>query len=272
MKISIVTISYNQAKFLEDAIRSVVEQKGVDLEYIVVDPGSTDGSRDIIEQWGAHISKAVLDKDSGPADGLNKGLAEATGEIFGYLNADDMLLPGALADAVSLLGSNPGLDVVYGNAWMIDAQGRRSKHLISSRRASAQLLARNLSTIIQPASFMRTGALRDAGGFNTDNRTSWDSESFLAIARRGGRFRRIWRDWALFRIHGQSISGGGRGQVQYQRDCDRLFEEALGHPRSVLDPLKSSVLHALMLVADVRGSAAKAGNRLKLAFRPNSAL
>lgn len=266
MKISIVTISYNQANFIEAAIRSVVEQKGVDLEYIVVDPGSTDGSRDIIKRWDAHISKIIFEKDSGPADGLNRGLSEATGEFFYYLNADDMLLPGALAEAVNILASKPKLDVVYGNGWMIDRDGRRLKRLVSSRRVSTKLLARNLSTIIQQASFIRTDALRNIGGFNVNNRTSWDAEAFLAIARRGGRFRRIWRDWGLFRMHGESISGSGRVQLQYQKDRDRFFEEAFGYHHSSFDRLKSRLLRPILLLDDMRGTAAKAQNRLKLVF------
>ncbi len=90
MKVSIVTISFNQAEFLERAMRSVLTQDYPDVEYIVVDPGSTDGSRALITAQGSRI-KAILEKDNGPADGLNKGFASATGEIFGYINADDAL-------------------------------------------------------------------------------------------------------------------------------------------------------------------------------------
>ena len=100
-RVSIVTISFNQAAFLERAIRSVVEQNYPLVEYIVVDPGSTDGSRDIIEKYRSRISKIIYEKDSGPANGLNKGFEAASGEIFGYINADDAYLPGALSKAVA---------------------------------------------------------------------------------------------------------------------------------------------------------------------------
>ena len=93
MKISIVTVSFNQADYLEQAIRSVVEQDYSDIEYIVVDAGSTDGSREIIER--DRIATVVFEPDREPADGLNKGFARATGDIFGYINADDAYLPGA---------------------------------------------------------------------------------------------------------------------------------------------------------------------------------
>jgi len=94
MKFSIVTISYNQAQFLEKAILSVLNQEGVGLEYIVVDPGSTDGSREIIERYRDRFGHVVFEKDHGPADGLNKGFQYATGDVYGYLNSDDVLLPG----------------------------------------------------------------------------------------------------------------------------------------------------------------------------------
>src|SRR5260370_8827288 len=85
-KVSIVTISFNQAPFLERAIRSVVEQDYPDVEYIVVDPGSTDGSRDIIERYRSRISKIILEPDTAPANGLNKGFAATRGQIFFYTN------------------------------------------------------------------------------------------------------------------------------------------------------------------------------------------
>src|ERR1700761_7428026 len=113
MKVSIVTISFNQGAFLESAIRSVLEQDYGDIEYIVVDPGSTDGSREILERYRDRITKLILDPDDGPADGLNHGLAAATGEIFAYINADDMLLPGAVREAIGAFAKYPGADVIY---------------------------------------------------------------------------------------------------------------------------------------------------------------
>ncbi|MGI9509985.1 MAG: glycosyltransferase, partial [Geminicoccaceae bacterium] len=79
MKISIVTLSFNQGRFLETAIRSVVDQQGIDLDYIVVDPGSTDDSRSIVDRYSSKISHAVLERDDGPADGLNRGFSRASG-------------------------------------------------------------------------------------------------------------------------------------------------------------------------------------------------
>src|SRR5450432_4773126 len=118
-KVSIVTISYNQAQYLEEAIVSVLEQDYPSIEYIVVDPGSTDGSRQIIERYRSRIGKVILDPDKGPADGLNHGFDAATGSVFAYLNADDVLLPGAVSSAVKALGLGD-LAVVYADGYFID--------------------------------------------------------------------------------------------------------------------------------------------------------
>jgi glycosyltransferase involved in cell wall biosynthesis len=96
MRISIVTLSYNQRAFLQDAIDSILQQGYPDLEFIVVDPGSTDGSRELFRSYGEQISHVIFEPDRGAADGLNKGFGLASGEVFGFLNADDFLLPGAL--------------------------------------------------------------------------------------------------------------------------------------------------------------------------------
>src|SRR4029077_1447448 len=115
-RVSIVTISFNQGKFLERAIRSVLEQDYEDIEYIVVDPGSTDRSREIIERYRSRISRVILDPDKGPADGLNKGFAVASGDIYGYINADDAYLPGAITKAIASFQARPQADVIYAHS------------------------------------------------------------------------------------------------------------------------------------------------------------
>ena len=93
MRISIVTISFNQVEYLEETILSVLNQSHSDFEYIVVDPGSIDGSREIIERYRDKISKIIFERDIGAADGLNNGFKYATGDILCYLNSDDTFLP-----------------------------------------------------------------------------------------------------------------------------------------------------------------------------------
>jgi glycosyltransferase involved in cell wall biosynthesis len=251
-KFSIVTISFNQAEFLPRAIESVISQKNVDLDYIVVDPGSSDGSREIIERYKRHFSHIILDPDRGPADGLNKGLAAASGDYFGYLNSDDELTPGALEKAASAFAKYPSADVVYGNGLAVDEHGKQLRRLVSASPFSPKLYAWGLAVIIQQAAFVRTGALKAIGGFNVENRTCWDGEAFLDIALAGGRFRRVWDTWGLFRIHRGSISGSGRLNEQYREDCERLFVKVFRRPSTARDRMIAAPLKAVLRARDVR--------------------
>ncbi len=236
MKISIVTISYNQAQFLERAILSIVEQDHEDLEYIVVDPGSTDGSLDIIDRYRFNITKIVYEPDSGPADGLNKGFSHATGEIFGFINADDALLPGALRNVSDYFEKNPKIDVVCGSGLIIDAESREIKRLVPTR-VSKRLCAYGSVTFLQQSTFFRRSAFLEARGFNKQNRTCWDGELLLDMAINGRRFGIIYEDLALFRIHGESISGSGRLANLYIDDRNRLFTKSMGRKMNSLDRL-----------------------------------
>jgi glycosyltransferase involved in cell wall biosynthesis len=252
VKFSVVTISYNQVRFLERAILSVLTQKGVEFEYIIVDPGSTDGSREIIERYRNAFAHLIFEKDYGPADGLNKALARVSGDFFVYINSDDELLPDALSKMAAALSKDPRLDVVYSNGRVLDADGNFVRRVYSARRFTPALYARGLAVIVQQASCLRTAMLRTVGGFNKDNRTSWDGEAFLDIALAGGRFTRIWDDWGVFRIYPGSISGSGRLNKAYQLDCARMFRKTFGRPAELRDGLATTALYILTRLTDLR--------------------
>ena len=99
--------------------------------------------------------------------------------------------------------------------------------------------------------------MRGIGGFNADNRTSWDGEAFLRMARAGVRFKRVWRDWGLFRLYPESISGGGRLFERYKRDMDRMYAEVTGHPPSRIDKTIRPVLRLARQFVDPRGLTTK---------------
>jgi glycosyltransferase involved in cell wall biosynthesis len=234
MKVSIVTISYNQAPFVERALRSVIAQHYGNLEYIVVDPGSTDGSRNIIERYRPCINQIIYEPDRGPADGLNKGFAQATGDICAYLNADDALLPGAVGAAVREFQKDPALGVVFAHGYVADQNGRILKRCRSTR-FSLSRYAFGSAAVMQPSTFFRRGALRRAGGFNPANRTCWDGELLVNMAQNGEKFCLVNDYWSLFRVHPGSISGSGRLEDQYRRDRQRLFQEITGRTHNRLD-------------------------------------
>jgi glycosyltransferase involved in cell wall biosynthesis len=231
MKISIVTLSYNQGRFLESAIQSVVEQQGVDLDYIVVDPGSADDSRSIIERYQGQIGATVLERDDGPADGLNRGFARATGDIYGFLNADDILRPGALAKVAQAFEQHPEADVISGHGHIVDDQGLPIRRIYSDRFSIWGYLYGGV-VLLQQSTFFRARAFEQAGGFNVANRTCWDGELWLDMALAGKRFQRANGFWSGFRVYGSSITAsiaaGGERRRAYDRDRRRMFMKARG--------------------------------------------
>ncbi len=159
MRVSIVTISFNQARLLPRAIESVLAQDHRDLEYIVVDPGSTDGSREIIERYRPHLARVVLEPDEGPADGLNIALTLASGDVFARVNADDALLPGAIPGAVRLLAADPSLDLVYGQGYTVDEEERVLHHFRSHPFNALRYVYGGVN-VMQQATFARRRAAR----------------------------------------------------------------------------------------------------------------
>ena len=226
MKVSIVTISFNQAHFLEEAIRSVVEQDYPDIEYIVVDPGSTDGSRDIIEKYRDKITHVILEPDKGPADGLNKGFARATGEVLAYLNADDVLLPGAVSRMVRVFTEMPESDVICGHGIVLDSTGRPLYKEFSYKFTLRGFLA-GCSTVLQQATFFRASAFRLASGFNIENSTCWDSELLVDMVLHGAKVYLLNEFIGGFRLHDGSITGSGRLVKKYLQDIRRIKEKVI---------------------------------------------
>jgi glycosyltransferase involved in cell wall biosynthesis len=236
--ISIVTISFNQARFLTEAIESILDQDYPALDYIVVDPGSTDGSREIIARYGTRISTVLFDPDDGPADGLNKGFAAARGAIFGYINADDLLLPGALQRIAAAFDRHPTADVVLGNGYLIDESGRRIRRAQSSR-FSRTAFGHRAMTYLQQGNFFRAAAFEQVGGFNIANRTCWDSELLIDMAVAGARIVNIPDRIGAFRFYAETISGSGRLAAAMKIDTARVAAKALGRPPQPLDAVVS---------------------------------
>jgi len=231
--ISLVTISFNQKEFLKHCLRSVFDQNINDLQYIVVDPGSTDGSREVISQYPS-ITK-VFEKDSGPADGLNRGFSRAHGEILGYLNSDDILLPGALEMVRDLFTRNPDIDVIYGHGLIIDADGNVLRKCFSDQfflRAAAY----GTTMVVQPSTFFRRSIFEKAGGFNVENKSNWDHEIFVDFVLAGAMMLRADCFLSGYRVHGESITGSGKLAALHGDYRQYIFRKIMGRPWGAIDP------------------------------------
>lgn len=226
-KVSIVTISFNQGCYLERTILSVLDQDHPDIEYIIVDPGSIDGSRELIKRYESRITRAVFEPDSGPADGLNKGFASATGEIFGFLNSDDFLYPGAISGAVRYLSSHPKVDVVSGHARVVGPDERVYRDTYSDRWNARKYIYSG-AVLIQASTFFRRSAFEKAGRFNIENRATWDGELFFDMARAGCSFGRSDEIWCGYRLHSESITATKGLEEARAAARKRQFKELIG--------------------------------------------
>ena len=227
-RISVVTLSYNQGPFLKECIDSVLSQGRELVEYIVVDPGSSDQSHRIIAGYGSEIDHVLLESDEGPADGLNKGFALARGDIFAYVNADDRLCKGAAEFALRYFAAHPDVDVLCGAIRLIDKSGRVSLRCRTADRFDIRKYAVGICTVGQQATFFRRRAFERAGGFNVENRVAWDGELLVDMALSGARFETVYKVLGDFRVYGGTITGSGdyrRRYAEYQSRLNRKLRE-----------------------------------------------
>jgi len=206
--VSIVTISYNQEKFIEDTIKSVLDQNYSNIEFIVIDAGSSDRSREIIKKYEGKISKIIFEHDDGPADGLNKGFKIANGDILCWLNSDDILLEGSIKKIVQIFDNNGNIDVVYGNTWITNQNGDKIRKFYSDKFNTTMALY-GCSIIAQQSTFIKKETYFKTKGFNKNNKITWDSELFLDIGLNNSKFYKINDFLSCYRIHNDGITGSG---------------------------------------------------------------
>jgi glycosyltransferase involved in cell wall biosynthesis len=217
--VSIVTPCFNAAKFVEETIQSVLAQDYPRIEYIVMDGGSTDGTVEILKRYEQRL-RWISEPDRGAADAINRGFAISRGEVFAYLNADDVYLPGAVATAVRSFEG----DAVYGGAWWIDEAGKRLAPY-PVRDFDLELLARECF-ICQPASFVRRDAFENVGGMDPELSLTFDYEFWMRLAK-AYEIRRIDGMLALSRMHRTNKSLGQRAGVF--RETFRILRRHYGY-------------------------------------------
>lgn len=199
MKITVVTPSYNQAPFLEETIKSVLDQDYPDLEYIIVDGGSTDGSEEIIRKYAGQLAWWVSEKDRGQTDAINKGFARATGDVLAWLNSDDTYLPGALNAAAKVLSAHPEAGLVYGDANYIDEAGRVIGRFPAAQTDYARL-RRGYVHVPQQSAFFRAELWRKVGPLDPSFYFAMDYDLWVRLAREAPVIYTP-KLWANFRLH-----------------------------------------------------------------------
>ncbi len=220
-RISIVTPSYNHGNYVAWTVRSVLLQRYPNLEYIVMDGGSTDATCPVLAPYRPHLAHFVSEKDHGQADALARGFERATGEIMGYLNSDDMLAPDALHFVARFFHTNPGVDAIYSHRCLVNAQNRVVGYWILP--AHNNYLMQRFDLIPQETCFWRRRLFEAVGNIDASYRFAMDYDLFVRFMRRGV-MARVDRVLGAFRVHDESKTWrllATVGEEEKQRVMDR---------------------------------------------------
>jgi len=200
-RISIITPSFNQGQFLEETINSVLSQEYPNLEYIVIDGGSTDNSVDVIKKYKSKINYWISEKDSGQSEAINKGFRRSTGEIISWLCSDDLYVPGTLHKVAAHFANHPDAVMIHGKSVLFDEKG---KEMIKG--AEGEDLDLRYFTIIpfpQPSSFFRKNVIDEQGLLREDLHFAMDYD-LLVRAALGYKIIQVEDILSRYRLHENS--------------------------------------------------------------------
>lgn len=198
-RISVVTPSFNQADFLERTIHSVLDQDYPNLEYIIIDGGSTDGSVDIIRKFEKRLAFWVSEPDAGQANAINKGLRLATGEWVAWQNSDDIFFPGAFSQLASAARKHPTADLIIGNMDLIDAHDQVLRDMKYVKPTYEALLAEGM-VLTNQAAFWRRKIHSKLGFLDETLDCGFDFEWFLRVLSKY-EGAHVNRTWGALRLH-----------------------------------------------------------------------
>lgn len=215
-KISIVTPSYNQAQFLERTILSVLNQNYPNLEYIIIDGGSTDESVEIIKKYEKYLTYWVSEKDKGQAGAINKGFEKSSGEILAWLNSDDTYLPETFYKITKSFKQNPEADLIFGNMYFINKSDLVIGELRLTKLNIDNFLYEGIS-IPQPATFWKKNIFKKVGKIQVKYQYCMDFDFFVRIAEIG-KLMYIKEYLANFRIHENSKTSKYLDVWSYEHD------------------------------------------------------
>jgi len=208
--VTIITPSFNQGQFLESTIQSVIQQDYPNIEYIIIDGGSEDQSRQIIQQYSQDTNYWCSEPDNGQAHAINKGLKIAKGELLGWLNADDVLLPNTVSLAVSTFMQYPEIDVVYGHLERINQSREKipTPILPKDKVEFSKGLIIGECIVNQPGSFWRRRSMEKVGMLDEGLRYGLDYEFWIRLALAGANFKHLPQTVAHFRLSKDSKTVG----------------------------------------------------------------
>ncbi|MGD0660108.1 MAG: glycosyltransferase family 2 protein [Syntrophorhabdales bacterium] len=219
-KITIITPSHNQAAYIEQTIESVLAQDYPDVEHVVVDGGSTDGTIDILKRYNHLIW--IAEKDRGQADALNKGLALATGDIIGWINSDDYYEKDVFGDVVSHFSDSSTAWIVGNLCKVRDGDGTVIPH--KSPKVTLERLIRDPDIVRQQCTFFRRSALDRAGGWNAEFFMVMDLDLWFRLSRISPP-KMVDQNLAYFRVHANQKTGLSNLQRQTREICRVLRRE-----------------------------------------------
>ena len=219
--VSIVTPSFNQSAYLEQTMKSVLDQDFPNIEYIVMDGGSTDSSLDIIQRHAARLAFWTSERDRGQADAINNGMSHAHGEILAWLNSDDYYLPGTISSAVKIFDQTPDVVLIYGDMLAVNERGETINTLKYQQLTLEDLLC--FQIIGQPAIFFRREAFEKSGGLDTTFHFLLDHQLWIKIAAQG-KISHVDQTWSAARYHAEAKNRAKASE--FGREAFRILDWA----------------------------------------------
>ena len=199
-RITIVTPSFNQGQYIRETIESIITQDYPNLEYFIIDGGSTDDSVDVIKEYEDRVDYWVSEKDRGQSDAIMKGFDRATGELFAWVNSDDVLLPGCLTEIAENYLQNQKPDIVTADVVYMDSDGKITRY-IRLPQQSRFFFFRGIWHASAPTVFFKTSLFHAVGGVNPDYHLCMDLDLWMKMMKKDARVAHVSRYLGAFRWH-----------------------------------------------------------------------